>query len=73
LYLPIYSDKIAEVDCTVQRMACNKHGIQGYPTLKYFIDGVPHQYSGERSREAMGTWLGSKATEVRATKAAEEL
>lgn len=54
-------------------MACNKHGIQGYPTLKYFIDGVPHQYSGERSREAMGTWLGSKATEVRATKAAEEL
>jgi len=33
------SDKIAEVDCTTQRQACSKHGIPGYPTLKYFIDG----------------------------------
>ena len=53
------------MDCTVQKEACNKHGIRGYPTLKYFIDGEAHQYSGERTKEAIGAWLVSKQQEVR--------
>lgn len=41
--------KIAEVDCTTSKEVCNKFGIRGYPTIKYFIDGEAHQYAGRRT------------------------
>lgn len=50
-------DVIAEVDCTLNKESCNKHGIRGYPTLKYFIDGEAHQYSGSRSKDNLSAFL----------------
>jgi hypothetical protein len=61
------------VDCTVSSEACGKHGIRGYPTVKYFIDGEAHQYSGARTHDDMMAWLKSKPLEVRSQKESEEM
>ena len=57
--------KIAEVDCTIHKEICNKFGIRGYPTLKYFIDGEAHQYSGPRTHDALLNYIRSQPIEVR--------
>lgn len=62
---------MAEVDCTQHQDVCSKHGIRGYPTLKYFIDGEAHQYSGQRTHDALADWLQAKPAEVRGAKQAE--
>ena len=28
---------VADVDCTVEEELCSTHGVQGYPTIKYFM------------------------------------
>ena len=28
---------IADVDCTVHQVLCGQHGVQGYPTIKYYL------------------------------------
>ena len=35
----LYEDKMAEVDCTVHKDVCSKHGIRGYPTMLMFKKG----------------------------------
>ena len=30
---------VYDVDCTVEGELCQKHGVQGYPTIKYYKDG----------------------------------
>jgi len=40
---------IADVDCTVHQDLCGEHGVQGYPTIKYYMGGEPEDYDGGRS------------------------
>ncbi|KAI8834536.1 protein disulfide-isomerase [Chytriomyces cf. hyalinus JEL632] len=40
--------KIAKVDCTVEKDTCSEVGVNGYPTLKVFRNGVAAEYKGER-------------------------
>lgn len=68
-----YLDVIATVDCTVEKQTCEKQQIRGYPTLKYFVDGEAHPYSGARTKEAIIDWLKTKSAEARNSKAQEEL
>ena len=46
---------IGDVDCTVHSGLCSKHGVQGYPTIKYYKDGDKNgeSYSGGRSKDAL--------------------
>jgi len=46
---------IGDVDCTVHSGVCSKHGVQGYPTIKYYKDGDKEgqSYSGGRSIDAL--------------------
>ncbi|KNC54223.1 protein disulfide isomerase A [Thecamonas trahens ATCC 50062] len=44
---------MGKVDCTVHSSICSRYGVRGYPTLKYFKDGVPRDYRGGRSVEAL--------------------
>jgi len=48
---------IAKVDCTEQTEVCKEHEIQGYPTLKVFVDGKPQDYQGARKADAIVSYL----------------
>ncbi len=49
--------KIAKVDSTVHKSFTEKHGIEGFPTLKLFINGQPVNYEGERNLDAMTKFI----------------
>ena len=71
---PVYSDlarkynqegsqvKIAKVDATVHKEFSGQHKIQGFPTLKLFINGNPVDYQGERTVDAMSAFIDKKST-----------
>jgi len=40
---------LAKVDCTVEKELCSKYGIRGYPTLKFFNNGVSSDYEKGRT------------------------
>jgi protein disulfide-isomerase A6 len=46
---------IGDVDCTVHSGVCGKHGVQGYPTIKYFTDGSREgtAYNGGRDKDSL--------------------
>lgn len=44
---------VASVDCTENPVLCQKLGINGFPTLKFFKDGAHEDYWGNRSAEAL--------------------
>lgn len=45
--------KLAVLDCTVHSKVQEKFKIQGFPTLKYFENGIfKNDYSGKRTAEA---------------------
>ncbi|XP_075257187.1 thioredoxin domain-containing protein 5-like [Convolutriloba macropyga] len=46
--------KIGVVDCTVEQYTCKKHGVSGFPTLKFYKKGKPDgiKYAGSREVEA---------------------
>jgi len=48
---------IGDVDCTEQQDLCSKHGVSGYPTLKYWKDGEKHDYSGGRDFEGLKSFV----------------
>ena len=57
MYASSPSVVIASVDCTTDDNdeLCHQYGVQGYPTLKYFVDGntLGEDYQGARSLEAL--------------------
>lgn len=53
--------RFASVDCTKHAELCQKHGVQGYPTLKMFgkaLEGEP--YKGGRNEEDLRTYAESR-------------
>lgn len=53
---------IAEVDCTVQKEACAKYKVQGFPTLKFFLYGEAVDYSGAREADEIESWIEKKSS-----------
>eukprot|EP01022_Parablepharisma_sp_SALTPOND_P024442 TRINITY_DN5409_c5_g1_i1.p1 TRINITY_DN5409_c5_g1~~TRINITY_DN5409_c5_g1_i1.p1 ORF type:complete len:505 (+),score=83.00 TRINITY_DN5409_c5_g1_i1:527-2041(+) len=51
---------IAELDCTVHTKTSSKYGIQGFPTVKLFVDGTPIDYEGERKADALLSFIDKK-------------
>lgn len=62
---------IAEVDATVSPKVSAEVGVEGYPTLKFIVNGYPMDYDGERQFEGMQKWIES-AMESEITKITEE-
>jgi len=53
---------IAKVDCTIERDLAQEHGIQGFPTLKFFRNGKPTDYNNERTADAIIKYMKAKST-----------
>eukprot|EP00878_Enallax_costatus_P040642 GHUV01046972.1.p1 GENE.GHUV01046972.1~~GHUV01046972.1.p1 ORF type:complete len:251 (-),score=40.12 GHUV01046972.1:287-1039(-) len=59
---------IGKVDATVESDLGQKFGVQGYPTLKWFVDGeVASDYSGPRDVEGIVRWVKKKTGPAAAT------
>lgn len=66
--------KIAKIDSTVHKEFSTKHKVEGFPTLKLFINGEPIDYSGERTKEAISTFITLKSKiEIKILKTKEEV
>lgn len=50
---------IKDVNCGDQQDLCEEHGVTGYPTIKYFIDGKEHDFNEGRSYEALVGFVDS--------------
>mmetsp|Transcript_69263 Transcript_69263/g.101505 ORF Transcript_69263/g.101505 Transcript_69263/m.101505 type:complete len:139 (+) Transcript_69263:195-611(+) len=50
---------VGDVDCTVHSTVCSKHGVSGYPTIKYYKDGDKEgqSYSGGRTGDALKAFV----------------
>lgn len=52
--------KLGKVDATEEGDLAEKHGVRGYPTLKFFRNGSPVDYSGGRQADDIVSWLLKK-------------
>ncbi|CAH1400203.1 unnamed protein product [Nezara viridula] len=53
--------KLAKVDATEETELAEKHGVRGYPTLKFFKKGSPVDYSGGRQADDIVSWVTKKS------------
>lgn len=51
---------IAKLDSTVHKTVSSDYSIQGFPTLKFFIDGQPIDYQGTREEDPIYNWIQKK-------------
>ena len=51
---------IAKVDATENSNLAQKYGVQGYPTLKYFVSGEPTEYTGGRTEDSIYSYVIKK-------------
>ncbi|KAJ0178162.1 hypothetical protein K1T71_005985 [Dendrolimus kikuchii] len=69
--------KLAKVDATQEQDLAENYGVRGYPTLKFFKNGNPIDYSGGRQADDIVNWLkkktGPPAVEVTSAEQAKEL
>ncbi len=53
---------LGELDATVHKNSSEKYGVQGYPTVKLFINGNPIDYEGDRTAEAVIAFIDKKTS-----------
>ncbi|CAD7937219.1 unnamed protein product [Amoebophrya sp. A25] len=50
---------LVKVDATIESKLSGDHGVQGYPTLKWFVGGKPTEYDGPRDASGIVAWIKS--------------
>lgn len=59
---------LAKLDATEHKKAAEKFGIQGFPTLFWFVNGEKTEYGGGRTKDTIVSWVlkksGPPSTEV---------
>ncbi|XP_057448991.1 protein disulfide isomerase-like 1-4 [Lotus japonicus] len=51
---------LAKVDATQENDLAHEYDVQGFPTVSFFIDGVHKPYTGQRTKDAIVTWIRKK-------------
>ncbi|KAF7823408.1 protein disulfide isomerase-like 1-4 [Senna tora] len=51
---------LAKVDATEENELAHEYDVQGFPTVYFFIDGVHKPYTGQRTKDAIVTWIRKK-------------
>ncbi|XP_010456632.1 PREDICTED: protein disulfide isomerase-like 1-4 [Camelina sativa] len=51
---------LAKIDATEENELTQEHGVQGFPTLLFFVDGEHKPYTGGRTKETIVTWIKKK-------------
>jgi len=52
--------KLAKVDATENKKVAGEFGVKGYPTLKFFVNGKPKDFTGGRKSADIVSWLKKK-------------
>jgi len=52
---------LGKVDATVESSLGEQFKVKGYPTLKFFVDGTPSDYTGGRTSDEIVAWLKKKS------------
>jgi len=50
---------LIKIDATVETKLASDHGVNGYPTLKWFVGGSATDYDGPREAAGIVTWIKS--------------
>lgn len=53
---------LADLDATVHKKAAEKYKVQGFPTIKMFINGSPIDYDADRTAEAVIGFMNKKTS-----------
>ncbi|CAM8909997.1 unnamed protein product [Rhodiola kirilowii] len=51
---------LAKVDATEENELSQEYGVEGFPTVVFFIDGHHKPYTGQRTKEGIVTWIRKK-------------
>ncbi|KAH6760361.1 PDI-like 1-3 [Perilla frutescens var. hirtella] len=51
---------LAKVDAAEEAELSQKFDVQGFPTIYFFVDGVHKPYPGQRTKDAIVSWLKKK-------------
>lgn len=66
--------KIAKIDSTIHKGFSEKFGIEGFPTLKLFINGQPVNYEGDRTLDAMTKFINKHSqSEIKVLQSKKEI
>ena len=55
---------LGKLDATVHHKAAQTYQIQGFPTIKLFLNGEPITYEGERKADPVLDWIKKKKTQT---------
>lgn len=50
---------LVKVDATVETKLATDHGVNGYPSIKWFVGGSASDYDGPREADGIVTWIKS--------------
>lgn len=56
-----HETKLADVDATEAKKLASRFSVQGFPTLKYFVNGKASDYGGGRTADTIVSWLKKRA------------
>jgi len=63
---------VAKIDCTIEQDICKNEGVSGYPTIKFFKNGAPLAYNGDRTASGITSWVLRKTGDAFTTATSAE-